>query len=42
MASGQDAGDRFWYAQTTAVYHPNPSPVLMTFEEEKDQENDDD
>lgn len=39
MASGQSAGDDFWFASTTAIFYPEPDAVsLFAAEGEKDKE----
>jgi hypothetical protein len=40
MHSGQDAGDKFWYAQMTAIYYPDPSVSKIRLETEKKAEGD--
>ena len=34
MATGQDASDWFWFAQTTGIYYPYPVPPLMASDED--------
>ena len=34
MSSGQDEGDKFWYAQTTGIYYPYPIPVMAASDED--------
>ena len=34
MATGQDASDWFWYAQTTGIYYPYPIPVAAASDED--------
>ena len=41
MESGQDANDRFWFAQMTAMYHPDPSVTKATVDEFEKSRNKD-
>lgn len=34
MLHGDDGNDRFWFAQTTAIYHPHPIPLMKGSDED--------